>query len=165
MARYTKWERFYQKLNMIFHGIVASTMIPFAWAFLETQKEFPEGPLLDRSFVLVFEIGVIAVAAILIIYSHFSAKNGLEKVWREAGIEAKLSVYLQEKVKLYALLELAALLGFVGLYLTKEHLFTVVYLVVLFIFSLRRPSFDRVARETRIRSKELQDWAKNGENI
>ncbi len=163
MSKYTNWEKFYQKLNIIFHGIIASTLIPFAWVFLETQKEHPDGPLLGGTVAMVINVLLVTVCAVLIGWVQFLSKKSIRKVHEEESVKAKLDLYLKEKMVLYALLEGSAFLALVGLYLSKEPLFTVIYLVVLFVFSLQRPSFDRVSRETGIRQNDLKTWGEGDE--
>lgn len=159
MLSYPNWEKFYYRLNLIFHGIVASTLIPFSWVFLETQKEFPGGPVVSELFILPVEVVLVTLSVVLLVLAIIISRQGMKRVWLKEAVKEKLDVYLVEKIKHYALLEGTALLGLVGLFLTKEHLFTVVYLIVLFVFSLQRPSFDRVAKEIRVKGSDLKSWA------
>lgn len=158
-AKYNNWERFYQKLNMIFHGIIASSLIPFAWVFLETQKEFPEGPLVEGTNATILKTLLVIGCAALLAYSRAFRQKVLKKMRSIETMENKLRPYLSIKSKHYALIESVAILSLVGLYLTKDHLFTAVYVIVLFMFSLERPAFDRVARELNVKEKDLHDWA------
>ena len=149
---------------MIFHGIIASTMIPFAWVFLETQKEFPDGPLVSGTPGMVLNAVLVILSAGLIGLSQYLGRKSITKIRQQDQIREKLNVYLSEKIVLYAILESAALLSLVGLYLSKQHVFTVIYLIVLFVFSLQRPSFDRVSRETGVRESDLKKWGEEAEN-
>lgn len=155
---YTNWERFYQKLNMIFHGIIASTMIPFALAFLETQREFPEGPLIEGTSAIILNGVLLVVSALMIGTSRYLGGKSIDKIRQEQDTPAKLRVYLNEKILIYATLEAAAIMSVLGLYLSKQSFFTIIYLLVLFLFSLQRPSFDRVSRETGIKEADLKTW-------
>lgn len=158
---YNRWERFYHRLNLIFNGIVAITLIPFVFSFLETQKEYPEPPVVADEKALVVKTVLIIISAAIIGFSRALSKRSLTKVKVLDGIESRLKTYLNEKIKHYAFLELAALLACAGLYLTKDHLFTFVYVFVLFIFSLGRPTFERVAREINISETRLKEWGES----
>lgn len=155
---YNKWERFYHRLNLIFNGIVAASLIPFAFVFLETQREYPEGPLLQGSQGLIVKVIMVALSAAIVAYGQWYGKQALVKVRAKEGITDRLSVYLRQKVKVYALLESAAILACVGLYMSKDQLFSFIYVFVLFVFSLGRPTFERVARETGVPEGELKSW-------
>lgn len=154
----TNWDRFYQKLNMIFHSVIAITMIPFAWIFLETEKGGGASPILQGNTLTVIQAILIALAAAIIGYSRSFGNRMLIKTHQQESIPDKLKAYLQGKVKYYLLLESGAVLAVLGLYLTKNHLFSLIYVLVLFVFSLGRPSFDKVSRETGIRQNELKNW-------
>lgn len=160
---YTRWEVFYQKLSLIFHAIVAVTMIPFAWAFLETQREFSE-PIIPQFPWLWLPEGVLILAAAALVWlAHQRNKRLLWQVRQEAAIPEKLRVYLRTKKYQYALLEAAAALAFLGLFLTHHQLFTVLYLLVLFLFSLARPHFDKIAREIGVAPNILAAWGRGEE--
>lgn len=157
-SSYSNWEQFYHRYNMIFNGLIAIPMLPFAYFFLETQQEIPEPPLVSESMVFILSISIVLVAALSITYSIMFKKSISEKVKAQTSIKEKLDTFLIEKTKQYIILEIAAIGVIVGIYFTKDQLFAVIYVMVLFIFSLIRPSFDGVVRETRIPEKELKNW-------
>lgn len=157
--KYNNWEKFYQKLNIIFHGIIASSLIPFAWVFLETQGEFAEGPLVAGTSAMVIKVLLVIASAGILGYSRIFRQKAYAKSAEEPRMEEKLNAYLSVKIKHYAILESAAIIALLGLYLTKDQLFSFVYVLVLFMFSLERPAFDRVAREIGMKEKDLHDWA------
>lgn len=157
--KYNNWEKFYQKLNMIFHGIIAITLIPFGWIFLETQGEFADGPLVEGMNATILKTLLVIVSAGILGYSRIFRKIVLHRMRKINSIEDKLRSYLRIKIKHFALIESAAVVALLGLYLTKDHLFSFVYVLVLFMFSLERPSFDRVAREINVPESDLHEWA------
>ena len=77
-----------------------------------------------------------------------------------SDIKEKLDLYLSKKLIQYGILAGAAVAGLLGLYLTKDQLFSFVFVVVLFVFSLVRPTFDRVSAEIGVGSKDLQEWGR-----
>lgn len=159
------WERFYQKLNLIFHGTIAFSLIPFGWVFLETQKDFPEGPVITGNGSMIFKSVLVIAAAGILGYSRVFARKMLKKSHERESIKEKLDAYLAGKVKYYAFIELSAVLAVAGLYLTKDQLFSLVYVLALFVFSLGRPSFDRVSRETGVKEKDLKNWAEGKPDV
>ena len=158
--QYTAWDRFYQRLNMTFHGVVAVSLIPFAWVFLEMQKEYPEGPLVDGQSAFLLKTGLF-LAALAIWFLAYKAHRTLpEKISVHESIPQKLKTYLQLKLGFYGLLESSGILALVGLYVLEDHLFTAVYLVVLFAFSLSRPTYDKVVQELRLNKDEEEKLRK-----
>ena len=53
-------------------------------------------------------------------------------------------------------------MALVGLYVLKDHLFTATYIVVLFAFSLSRPTYDKVVQELKF-NKEEEEKLKTGD--
>jgi len=155
---YNRWEKFNNRYNLIFNGVIAIPMIPFAFFFLETQKDFPDPPLLSGDMAVWLEVLLVVVAVIGITYAQIY-KRGLKQGAKVAGtIDEKLDRYLQFNIKQYLILTISGVSAIIGLYLMKDQIFSILYVVVLFVFSLSRPTFDRTARETGISEKELTEW-------
>ena len=155
---YNQWERFNNQLNLWFNGIVAFSIIPFGLIFLDTQSEFPSAPIITGSFSLLMQVILnILIAAIVFLGIRFP-KRPLSSIQMEDSISTRLKVYLHCKVQSFLIVELAAVLACVGFYLTKEHLFTGAYLAVMFVFSLVRPTFEKVANDIKVSQNDLSHW-------
>lgn len=155
---YNNWERFYHKYNILFNGLVALPLIPFGYVFLETQKEFPDEPLLMDSSALILEVVLIVISVASMIFSHRYKRKVMEEVGKQEAIPDKLKVFLSEKTRQYMILEIASICSIVGLYLTKNQLFSVVFIAVIFVYSLSRPTFDSVVRELKVSVKAMKEW-------
>jgi len=155
---YNNWEQFYQRFNLIFNGLVAVPLLPFGYIFLETQKETPDPALIFGTSGKILMVALLVVVVISIVFSQMYKRSIPEKVKVVSGIKQKLETYLYEKTRQYLILEAASVSAIIGLYMTKDQLFSVAYVVVLFIYSLSRPTFDSVVRETGIPEKDLIDW-------
>ncbi|MFT4834753.1 MAG: hypothetical protein ACI8WP_001516 [Flavobacteriaceae bacterium] len=151
---YNKWEKFYHRFNTIFHGIVAISLIPFAYIFLETQKEFADAPMIGEEV----EIPLKIVLTLLVVGAGFYSKVYFKKIIGSIvvipDLTLKLSHYLRLKLIQYGILECGTLLALVGLYVSKDQWYTALYLVLIFAFSLFRPTYDLVIRELKISSEE-----------
>lgn len=158
-GQYSRWEKFYNRLNLWFNGTVAVSIIPFGFVFLDTQGEFPSPALVDESATQALQIGIALLTAVLIWLGLNYSKKQLALIDDEA-IADKLQSYLSIKIKSFFILEIGAVLAVVGLYLTKDHLFTGLYLVVMFVFSLARPTFEKIAADIRVSQKSLTEWGK-----
>lgn len=157
---YNNWERYYHKVNMVFHGVIAASLIPFAYAFLETQKDFPDAPMVEGELLTMVKFGLVILAGGLVVLAQWMRPKLIAKVREAAALEPKLKAYLRHMVVYYLVLETAAIVAFAGLLVSKDQLFSLIYVVVIFTFSLTRPTFDRIARETDIPEKELKAWGK-----
>lgn len=140
------YDRFYVRLNLIFNGIVASSLIPFVFLFLQNQKDIPK-PLLEGESASIFKWATIAFSLGLLVLANWQGPKLISSVRDERDITTKLNRYLGQKMKHYALIESAAIFSLIGFYLLKDQMFSFIYLGVLFVFSMHRPTFGRVAKE------------------
>ncbi len=159
-GQYNRWERFYNKVNLWFNGMVAVSIIPFGLAFLDTQSEFPSPPLVGEDVTLILQVSFALVVALLIGFGVYLSKNQLGKLDANS-LEGKLKGYLAIKKRSFFILECGAVLSVLGLYLTKDQLFTGFYLVVMFVFSLSKPTFEKIASDIRSSEQALADWGQH----
>lgn len=152
------YERFYVRLNLIFNGIVASSMIPFVLLFLQNQKDAPQ-PLVVGETADILKWTCIAVSLGLLIFANWQGPRLIAQARKGDTILAKLPRYISQKMKHYAMIESAALFSLVGFYILKDQLFSFIYLGVLFVFSMHRPTFGRVAREIGETEQALEHFA------
>ncbi|MEQ8553779.1 MAG: hypothetical protein RIC06_09835 [Cyclobacteriaceae bacterium] len=162
--KYNRWEKFYNQLNMIFHGTIAISMIPFAWAFLETQRQFPDPPLINGYPLLSTKIVGSFLCVVVMLLSYQYGQNILSNAKAQKDVDSKLKLFIREKKKDFLLLELGALIAFAGLYLSKDHLFTLLYVAVLLMFSTKRPTYLKITDSLEIKDEEVNDWIKEHEN-
>ena len=150
MSTFKTWTDYHHKLNLIFHAIVAITMLPFVWLFLEIDSKGRDGVITDVSVVVLFALVCLSLTGTAYIYK----KKQLEEVGKKSGLRIKLDSYLRVLIANYALLEGGALFATLAFYLTASYVFVVVYLFILFVFSLSRPNLDRTCRELFLNKEE-----------
>lgn len=155
---YNRWEKFYHQLSIVFHGIIALSMIPFAWAFLETQRQFPSPPLVEGNTMEVIRMGGPLLLILILFLSYRYGQRIINYAKSRSSIEEKLNAYLVEKRKDYLLLELGAFIAFLGLYLTKDQLFSMMYVAVLMMFSTKRPTYYRITQSLELSDEEINEW-------
>ncbi len=148
---------------MIFHGIIAISMIPFAWAFLETQRQFPDPPLVAGMALLTTKVVGSFLCVVVMLLSYQYGQNILTSAKAQKDVDSKLRLFVKEKKKDFLLLEVGALIAFLGLYLTKDHLFTLLYVAVLLLFSTKRPTYMKITSSLDIKDDEVNDWIKEHE--
>ncbi len=154
------YDRFYVRLNLIFNGIVASSMIPFVFIFLQNQSDKPE-PWVEGSSADTFKIVCIVVSLGLLFLANLRGPKLIVKAREGETISEKLHIYLGQKMQHYAMIEAAAIVSLIALFLIKDQLFSFIYLGTLFVFSMHRPRFGRVAKEIGTTEDELSQWAQD----
>lgn len=146
MSIFKNWTDYHQRLNLIFHAIVAVTMLPFVWLFLEIDTARRSGVFNDPVVLVLFLLVCISLSATSFLYK----KKQLEGISSTDPLREKLIAYQRVLVVTYALLEGAAIFATVAFYLTGNYLFVLVYFFILFVFSLSRPNIDRTVRELKL---------------
>ncbi|MCP4457051.1 MAG: hypothetical protein GY816_03335 [Cytophagales bacterium] len=160
MSIFKTWTDFHNRLNLIFHSIVAVTMLPFVWLFLEIDGNGREGVIDDTFVVVLFLLVCTSLTGTAFMYK----KKQLEEVKNKPHLRTKLESYLHVLIVNYALLEGAALFATLAFYLTANYIFVVAYIFILFLFSLSRPNLERASRELFL-SKDEREILANREEI
>ena len=108
---YNNWERFYHRFILIFYGIIAGSLLPFAFVFLETLKEFPDAPLIEGMESMVIKMLLVVLAGVLIFLAQSYRKTVISEVQALSDIKEKLDLYLSKKLIQYGILAGAAVAG------------------------------------------------------
>ncbi len=149
-SKLKSWRDFHHRINLVYHGIIAVSLIPFALVFLDIDSsEDAVSQLEGQTEIIVIIILLVTVA------------TSCYRVWKNvkvqyAAIDSNLDIkkrlvpYFNIQIKRYMQLELGAIVSLVGLWLTTNYVFAVAYLLVLVQFSLLRPSQDKVIRDLQL---------------
>lgn len=157
--QYSSWDRFYQKINMIFNGIVASSMIPFAILFLQNQNQ-AQIALVEEPLFQILKISIISLSLLILVVANRMSSFLIRPVFEKETIAEKLDIYLIQKLKQLAIVEASAIVALIGFFLLKEQIFSFIYVGVLFIFSMYRPTFGRISKEINEPEEDLIKWSK-----
>lgn len=152
MRKFKNWTEYHHRLNLTFHAIVALTMIPFVWLYLEIDSGERTQIFDDLVILILF----LLVSSSLIATSFIYKINQLKLIDRTVSLREKLIAYFKVLLITYALLETSAVFATLAFYLTANYLFVIVYLISLFVFSVYRPKV-----ETAVRDLNLNDREKN----
>lgn len=161
--QYSLWDRFYQRINMIFNGVVASSMIPFAFIFLQNQKQ-TQAPLIEEPWFETVKISLIVISLLPLIVANRLSPGLIRPAQKKESIKEKLAVYQIQKLKQFAIVEVAALVALIGLFLLKAQIFSFIYVGVLFIFAIYRPTFSRVCKEINESERNVIEWSQSEMN-
>lgn len=150
------WSEFHHRINLIYHAIIAVSLIPFALVFLDIDSGEGSGSQLDPEYEWVVIVILLLAAFTACLRVWRKVKERLAALDPNAEIKTKLVAYFNFQIQRYFQLEVGALISLVGLWLSANYVFVVAYLLVLVQFSLLRPSQDKVIRDLEL-SKEERD--------
>jgi len=146
----------YNRLNLIFHAILAPPLVAFVWLYLES-KSGSISPLLEDDAMtgiisLVFPIVVMG----LIVGAFFLFKSALRKVDPVTKLMERMLNYTRVSIVLFGMLEMGLIFSVVGYYFTQKDIFLALYFVVLIFFSLYKPTLQRIASHLNIKGDERE---------
>jgi len=156
---FNSWSAFYQQINFVFNSIIAVTLLPFAWIFLELEKGSIE-PLFQTSYAWVIYL-LFAVGLGYVLYDAFKKiKKNIQSIPADFSENERMTLYYEMHAQHYLLLGSCALVSMVATYVMQVYFFAICYLVILFFFSLNRPKFDRIIKELKITQFDNTDLSK-----
>ncbi|MDN5201122.1 hypothetical protein QQ008_07110 [Fulvivirgaceae bacterium BMA10] len=130
-------------LNMFYYLLVGLPLAFFVFFYLE-NKEALQGRFMERDQWYVLKWCLIIIALIEMFAGEFLFRKILNRDLTNASLQEKLHVLFRALVVRYAAYFSASLFAVVPFYFFKEGVFTVIYLMVLFAFSLIRPTIVRI---------------------
>ncbi len=158
---FSNWTDFHHNIYRIYHGIIAISLIPFFLVFLELEvTDIKEARVTEA---LIYVILVILIPLCLWLMWKVWKGGMMDQITiEELTLKDKLITFRRTEIRKYLILELACVLGLLGLWLTAHYLFVILYFAVLAQFSFLRPSEDRFVRDMRLtkedRKKLHEEW-------
>ncbi len=146
---------FFQRLNNIFHGIIAGPLVAFSFLYLEYDNGKLTPPFGGRDYWV--ESGVLFVVTLIYLVWIFKYWKGkLKLIDRQQSLSAKLKLYSKKQVQFYILVTLPGAIAVVLMYLTGELSFSLIYLLELFLLSLRRPTEKLIISDLDLEGEEKE---------
>ena len=134
---------YFNMLNMIYYVLVAIPLILFLIVYLD-QKEILSDNGFLRSEQMYFKLALALIVPLEVIAGELIFKNRMERDFSELFLQTKLHHYFQASLIGYAAYFTASLIAVVALYFFVEGLLVGLYMIVLFSFSLIRPTKKRI---------------------
>ncbi|MBV6646890.1 MAG: hypothetical protein KI790_15645 [Cyclobacteriaceae bacterium] len=156
MAPPKNWDTFYRRIYFIFNGIIALSLIPFALLFLELEKGEGYQPLLNGHMLTVSFIIFTFLMSYLVWIATRMADQQVSTIESSSSLGEKLHRYLMIQTRKYLLMEGAAAIGVVALIVTTNYWFVFLYVLILFIFSLGKPTYDKIVQQLRLTKDEKE---------
>lgn len=155
-SKLKSWPEFHNRINLVYHGVIAISLIPFALVFLDIDTGNDANAQVKGNSALY--LGFVFLVSIFITCYRVwkGVKEKLQIIDKDWGIKKKLIVYFNFQIKRYMQLEVGALISLAGLWLTASYVFVITYLLVLVQFSLLRPSQDKVIRDLGFTKEERE---------
>jgi small-conductance mechanosensitive channel len=144
----------YTRLNLVFHAILALPLVAFVWLYLES-KAGNSTPLVSEEYVIQSLNLVIPVLVLGLILAAFVIfKSGLRSINPKNELLARMTIYFNKSIVLFAMLEMALILSLVGYYLTQKDAMLAIYVIVLVFFSLYKPTLQRVSNQLGVKGED-----------
>ena len=144
---------FLDRINLIFHGILALPILAFAWFFLESNAGNLEPMVGGTTFGFVSLIVPVFILGICTL-SFLIFRRKLTYIDEKLELSKKLESYYHAALIMFAGLEGALVLSIVGFFLTLSNTFTAMFVIVLVFFSLIKPTPNRIANHLRLEGEE-----------
>jgi protein-S-isoprenylcysteine O-methyltransferase Ste14 len=132
--------------------LVALPVFGIIYLFFESGKKLMEVP--EISELLVWVLALTCAVGLILQYLLFSQKIKLTFLKEE--LLEKVKIYSQATNQRYLILLLASLISSIGLLLSKNPVFTLLFAIVLVFFSLAKPTPDRMARLMKLKKEERE---------
>ncbi|MFY0690248.1 MAG: hypothetical protein JXQ90_23945 [Cyclobacteriaceae bacterium] len=153
---FKSWSSFYQRINLVFNALIAISLLPFAYLYLEMQSAANRQPMIDSSYALAIQIVGLVVVIVLLFIAHSRSKRDFDSLNMDQDLSGKLQQYYQTQLVRYVLMELSAVLSFAIVFLLRDFLFIAVYVIILFWFSFVRPTYENVCKSLRLSKDERE---------
>lgn len=108
----------------------------------------------EISELLVWVLASICAVGLIFQYFLFSQKIRLTFLKEE--LLEKVKIYSQATNQRYLILLLTSLISSIGLLLSKNPVFTLLFAIVLVFFSLAKPTPDRLARLMKLKKEDRE---------
>jgi hypothetical protein len=152
VSRFEDEEAVYRVLNLIFYALVGIPLLFFLFLYLQIKdgRYSSIDPSEDLNMILLFLIPVFCLVNIILAYVTYQRK--LKNVIGSDSLQIKLEGFFKASVLKYSFLAAASVITILGLFITAEMLYSIIYLTILLIFSLNRPTPFRLRKDLKIRS-------------
>lgn len=112
--------------------------------------------LVDVTDVSEFLVWVLALACIaLLVTQYILFDQKIKSTFQKQELGDKVKIYSQATVQRYLILLVASLTCSVGLLLSRNPVFTLLFAITLTFFSLAKPTPDRMARLMKLKKDQM----------
>lgn len=153
---FKNWNAFYQQFSLVYHGIIAFSLLPFGWVFLDIEKGSGGLQLLDGNRLLIFDLVLGLIIGLTLLATYQRTKQSIDNIEVDNFVRVKLGLYYRIKLLRFFIYEGMAIVCIIAAFANGDFFFVLAYLFILFMFSLDRPRYDKVVGELKLNKKEQQ---------
>jgi amino acid transporter len=159
---YKNSREFLEKLGLIFYATVSVPLFLFVITYLRLQSRAGFQPLiLDENWVFLMQVVIILLALAAIFFAFFKFRNEIRKTFLLPSLRIRLELYYKASIGQYIYLAIAGMLVLAGIYLTGNNFFVIMYMIILIIISLSRPTAFKINRHLKLNKEEREKILKN----
>lgn len=144
------------RLSLIFHALVGVPLLAFVFIYLELDTGGLSALIKDPEIVKMLSYILPTISMVLAGIAFILFKKNLPQAVGENNLRTKLNSYFTVIVQKYTLFEASSLLAVAGLFLTGNIIYTIIYLAMLLLLSLHRPTVHRISRDLKLKDDERQ---------
>ena len=142
---------FDQQLSLIFHAMLAGPLLFYCILYLNSI----DGDLADIPEPSMTMKGAVAIiCGVFVLAGFYFYRREITVARSMPTLKEKLGRLFNASLILYALIEFASIIAVLAYYLTYNHLFTAIYVAILFLMSLNRPIPEKYANDLMLKGDE-----------
>ena len=134
---------YFNMLNMIYYVLVGIPLILFLIIYLN-QKEVLSANGFLQTPQMYFKLALALIVPLEVVVGELIFKRRMSKDFSQFFLQTKLHYYFQASLIRYASYFIASLIAVIALYFFVEGILVALYMIVLFSFSLIRPTKKRI---------------------
>ncbi|MGK7397765.1 MAG: hypothetical protein ACNS62_24540 [Candidatus Cyclobacteriaceae bacterium M3_2C_046] len=142
------------KLRNRIYILIGIPMVAFVLVYLQMEKEgkvfFDLNSTIHRVVSILLPTLVVVIAG----YAFYQYRNQLKQVKDQHGLKRKLEDMFQLIYQMFFLFQIAAMLSIAGLILTGDKIYTLFYVIILFVSSIYNPSWSRISKSLQLNQEE-----------
>lgn len=155
--------RKFENLNNVFYLMVGLPLLLFAWTYLNLKLISPwvyfEEPL-TGTFLHALILVVVIVLPVLA-YKRYkkeiaTASSASKDVQNTVSLREKVNVFISASLRFYYVLTISNILVVIGFYFSAEEFYIFFYSILLILYSINRPTPDRMVKELRFKKEEKE---------
>lgn len=147
---------YFERLNTIFHSIVAIPLLVFIFINLESRAGRLD-PFIEDGSVLWAVMALLGLAWGLNLFMALKRyRQDLSEIRREPALSIRLDRFSKIALRRFVFFELSSVMAVIGLFLTQQTYFAILYIGSLIMVSLNRPSPRGVGKALDLKKEEQE---------
>lgn len=146
-------DNYFQHFNVIFYAIVSASLLFFIIIFLNIKEGAGFNPSFQPEDPSWYYLAALA-CFLPVVPAYMLYAGNLRAIDKEATLQEKLIPFKSAFLVKYAFIEAGNILALVLLYVTEEHLFLIVYAIMLTLFAINRPTPFRIIKDLPLSPEE-----------